>query len=315
MLLGACAPSGISYLPPPPMNTRPTVVETTTSPPAPCPTENRLGSPGTGTGAVLARVGGKDITAEDLAREFFKTNRDQAFATLNKLVVRQIVKEEAARLGLKVPDEYLAAEKKRVLEDLNREALKSFGMGATPERYVEVFMKQPLADFLRQREADASERYLVSRVIRYHAIQTDRVELQLITLDDEPTAREVAQKLDQGADFGQLAVGYSKHPSGKSGGHMPPVSRGSLNPAVGDRAFALREGERTSILSVDDGLGRRQFEIVKVVRRLPGRNVPWAQVASEIEEGLKLEPVSQDEFIAWNLGLERLYGVWFDPQL
>jgi foldase protein PrsA len=260
-------------------------------------------------------VGGREFTAEDVAREFFKTHREEAFAALNKLVVREIIEREAGRIGLTVPESFVAEERKRALEDLRVQALKSYGAGTTPERFVEFALKQSLPDYLRQKDADAAERWLLTRVIRYHGIQSDRVELQLIAVDDEKTAREVVRKLDEGADFAQLAAGYSRHPSRDSGGRLPPMARESLNPAVAERAFALQPGERTSILSVDDGLGRRQFEIVKVLRRLPGRRVAWADVSGEIEDGLRKEPVTRDEFIAWNLRLERLYGVWVDPGL
>jgi foldase protein PrsA len=312
-LLGACAPSGISHVPPPSMASPAAVVDRTACAPVERPTDRLLGAGA--EGAVLAKVGGREITAEDVAREFFRTHRPEAFAALNKLVIREIVEREAGRIGLSVPESFVAEERKRALKDLETQAFKTYGAGTTPARFLEIELKQSLDNYLRQKDADAKERYLLARVIRFHAIQSDRVELQLVTLDDEKSAREVAQKLDQGADFAQLAMTYSKHPSGRSGGRMPPMARESLNPAVADRAFALAPGERTSILSVDDGLGRRQFEIVKVLRRLPGRLVTWPEVAAEVEEGLKSEPLTRDEFIAWNLRLERLYSVWVDPNL
>jgi foldase protein PrsA len=313
LLLTACTPSGISYVPPPRMASGPVSVERTVCPPPAAGPAQRLGSGA--EVAVLAKVGGREVTAEDVARELFKTHRSEAFAALNRIVVREILEREATRIGLLVPDSVVEEDRKRALEDLKVQALKSYGAGTTPERYLEIERKQSLKDWLRQKDAESAERFLLARIIRFHAIQSDRVELILITLDDEKTAREVVQKLDQGADFSQLAMSYSTHPTGRSGGRLPPMARESLNPSVADRAFALAPGERTSILSVDDGLGRRQFEIVKVVRRLPGRSVRWPEVVTEVEEGIKREPVSRDEFIAWNLRLERLYGVWVDPGL
>jgi hypothetical protein len=324
LVVAGCAPSGISYVPPPSMGApRAVVVENAACPPAPVAQGQRLAG-ARGGGSVVARVGQSEITAEELAREMFKgsspmapgtTLRQAAFATLNRLVIREIVGQESKRIGLAPPPEWIASEAKRALEDLKMQALTSYGAGTTPERFLEVEMKQSLAEWQRQRDVEAAERWLLSRIIRFHGIQADRVEIQLIALDDEKTAREVAAKLDQGADFAQLAVTYSRHPSGKAGGRLPPLARESLNPAVGDRAFALEPGARTNILSVDDGLGKRQFELVKLIRRLPGRKVTWAEVAAEVEEGLVKEPVSQDEFIAWNLRLERLYGVWVDDSL
>jgi foldase protein PrsA len=321
-LLTACAPSGMSYVPPPAMGAPRAVVENASCPPAPVVTGPRLGRGG--QGAVVARVGGREISAEDLTRELFKgtqplapgtTLRQAAFATLNRLVIREIIEQESRRIGLKPPDEWLAAERARVLEDLKVQALTSYGAGTTPERFLELEMKQSLADWQTHRDSEAWERWMLSRIIRYHGIQSERVEIQLIAVDDEKTAREVAGKLDQGADFGQLAVTYSRHPSGKGGGKLPPLARESLNPAVADRAFALAPGARSNILSVDDGFGKRQFEVVKLLRRIPSRRVPWGEVATEIEDGLSKEAVGPEEFIAWNLRAERLYSVWVDPDL
>lgn len=312
-ILAGCAPSGISHLPPPDMTSPQVPVVRAGRPAAASPGGRPLSE--RGDGAVLARVGGREITGDELAREVFRTHRQEAFAALNKLVIREIVESEARRIGLSVPEAVLAEEKRRAHDDVRVEAVKRYGSGITPERFIEAELKQSLADYLRRKEQEAAERYLMARIIRFHGIQSDRVEIQLLTLEDEGEAREVAAKLDQGADFAQLAMSHSRHPSAKAGGRLPPLARESLNPTVAERAFALAPGQRTSILSVDDGLGRRQFEIVKLLRRLPGRLVTWPEVAAEVEEGLLREPLTRDEFIAWNLRLERLYGVWVDPDL
>ncbi len=300
------------------MRAQPAVVETLRSPP-PAP------APPSGTGAkgtIAARVGSREILLEEVAREMFRsaassnlTDRQRAIGTLNKLVIREIVQLEKQRLGLAVPAAWLSGEKQRAMDDLKTQVETSYGLRMTPERFLEVELKQTLAEFLRARETEASERWLLSRIIRFHGIESDRVELQLIAVDDEKTARDVAARLDQGADFSQLAMSYSKHPSGQNGGRLPPLAKESLNPAVGERAFALAPGARSNILSVDDGLGRRQFELIKLVRRLPPRKVTWAEVSAEIEEGLAHAPVSSDEFVAWSLRLERIYDVWVDDKL
>ena len=85
--------------------------------------------------------------------------------------------------------------------------------------------------------------------------------------------------------------------------------------AVASRVFAMRAGERTGVLVIDDGGGRRQFEIVRLVRVVPGRQVAYAEVAEEIERGLKSQPVDRFEWTAWFLRLERLYKVSLSDNL
>jgi len=272
----------------------------------------------------VARVGDRVFTGDDVVRHLFRTQsagapgatlRQQAFAALNQLVVREVVEQEVRKHGLKVPEDVVDAQLAKAVEDLALRALKAYGKGATPESFVRLEYRQSLDDWKAARRDDLVERWKLSRVVRYDGLRADRVELQIILVDDEATAKEVAAKLDAGADMAALAMKYSTHETARAGGRMPPVARESLAPAVADRAFALAPGERTGILSVDDGSGRRRFEIVRLLRRIPPRTASWVEVSGEIEAGLVTEPVGTLEFLAWNLRIERLYNLWIDGTL
>ena len=153
------------------------------------------------------------------------------------------------------------------------------------------------------------------RVVRFHGLGRERAEIQLIAVREEALAREIAAKLDQGADFAALAAAHSIHESAGSGGRLPPVARESLNPALADRAFSLAEGARSGVLSVEDPSGGRQFNILKVVRRLPARPESYGALSADIEASLQREPVSRFEFVAWQLAAFSLYNVAVDDSL
>lgn len=67
-----------------------------------------------------------------------------------------------------------------------------------------------------------------------------------ILVEDEATAREVIGKLDDGADFAELAKEYSTGPSAQNGGDLGWFSPETMVPVFSDATAKLDEGEYTS---------------------------------------------------------------------
>jgi parvulin-like peptidyl-prolyl isomerase len=262
---------------------------------------------------VIARFGGTEVRASELGKWFFTTHRQEAFASLSKLIGLRVAEAEARRLGLACPPAHLEEARAAILSALNVEAAKAYGFGTPPERYVQLQFKEELEAHLERRLEEERHRWLFSRIIRYHAILADRAELAMIVVRNEGLARELAEKLDQGADFARLAREHSIHESGRNGGVLPPLPREALNPTVAEAAFSLPPGGRSGVLAVADGTGTRQFEIIKVIRIYPGRQAPFADVKDEIERGLTAKGVDVFEWTAWYLRLDRLYNVSISP--
>lgn len=265
--------------------------------------------PGADANPVVASYTGRAIRASELAAYFFDVYREQAFAALSKLIGTEIVNREARRVGLAVAPGALDAWRAEILTSLEREAALTYGIGTSAERYVELRFRQSLGDYLDQRLEQERQRFLFSRIIRYHALQSDQVGVDLIVVRSEARAREIAEKLDQGADFGRLAQTWSIHESSKNGGRLPILPREALHVAVASRAFEMPLGARSGVLLVDDGAGGRQFEIIRVRERVDGRDLPYSEVRAEIEAGLEKQPVDVTEWTAWYLRLEKLYNV------
>jgi foldase protein PrsA len=265
--------------------------------------------PGPEVNPIVASYTGRNIRAAELATYFFAVYREQAFAALSKLVGTEIVDQEARRVGLEVPSGEMAQWRAEILSGLEREAALSYGIGTSAERYVQLRFRQSLAAHLAQRLDQERQRYLFSRIIRYHALGSDQVGVDIIVVRSEARAREIAEKLDQGADFGRLAGTWSIHESRSAGGRLPVLPREALHEAVAARAFELPVGGRSGVLLVEDGAGGRQYEIIRVRERISGRDLPFSEVRAEIEAGLAENPVDVTEWTAWYLRLERLYNV------
>ena len=60
-----------------------------------------------------------------------------------------------------------------------------------------------------------------------------------ILVEASHEADDLIKKLDEGADFSELAQKFSKCPSGQTGGDLGEFSKGRMVPAFEDAAFSL----------------------------------------------------------------------------
>jgi peptidyl-prolyl cis-trans isomerase SurA len=75
-------------------------------------------------------------------------------------------------------------------------------------------------------------------------------------------AKKIIDSIKSGIDFGVMAARYSEHPSGKNGGDLPWVKRGTFVKEFEEAAFALQIGQVSN--AVESPLG---VHIIKLVDR------------------------------------------------
>jgi peptidyl-prolyl cis-trans isomerase C len=100
-------------------------------------------------------------------------------------------------------------------------------------------------------------------------------------------ATEALKAAKAGKDFGALARQYSQDASAQHGGDLGFFPRGQMVPAFEQAAFALKPGEVSDLVETQFG-----FHIIKAIERRPGGTVPFAQVATKIEEFLQAQAQS-----------------------
>lgn len=116
--------------------------------------------------------------------------------------------------------------------------------------HISLLQEQAIAEDMEITEEDLREKY---------ERQNKEISAQHILVEDEETANEVKEKLDNGEDFDELAKEYSTDGSADDGGDLGFFSAGDMVPEFEDAAFSLEEGEISDPVKSQFG-----YHIIKV---------------------------------------------------
>ncbi|MCA9321179.1 MAG: peptidylprolyl isomerase [Planctomycetes bacterium] len=281
------------------------------------PLELRSGGPDflafpRGGDEIVARVGSEDLRKSQVYDYMMLTFPDKVRSAVAVMLSNRVIASEVARHGIRVDeseiDDWFEGHRKEIE---NRMRLEPNG-GDSVDAWLRQNYGQGLDLYERvSRDRERSMR-LLARLVRYHEVLEDRVQMRLISMTDRNQARQVRQMLDEGADFGSLAQRFSVHASAEAGGLMHPVWRLALNPALDSVAFELPVGATSPVVEARDADGRPRYQIVRVVERHRGQQRPYAEVEKDIELGLLDRPLTQDEGYMWQVKVERLADLRFD---
>jgi len=229
---------------------------------------------------TLARVNGKAITVGDFETRLSKmpayykaiaAQRKKDF--LDDMISEQLMYKEALKRGLNRDREVreLIEEAKRkilVAKLLENEGRKT----AVSEEKIKEFYEAHKGEFVTPLKMRASH----------------------IMTDTEAEAKEVQQKLNDGADFAQLAREYSKDPSKDRGGDIGYFVKGQLMPQIEEVALGLDVGQTSDIIRTKFG-----YHIIRMTEKVEPRTVELSEVRDAIEKELKdkAQQANMDEMI------------------
>lgn len=219
-------------------------------------------------------VNGVEITDRAIEAELPHHQRAQnpLKQSVNELVLRTVLLQEADRLGIAGEDddtriETLFTQEVRVPE-ANEEACRNF------------YRNRP--------EMFSSGEIVEARHILFQVTPT--VSLEFLRTTAESILAELQEHPER---FAELAKMYSNCPSGTVGGNLGQLTRGQTVPEFESFVFRLAEGEMGSrLLETRFGL-----HIVQVMRRVEGKLAPYEAVREEIAENLTLA--------AWQRGVHQ----------
>lgn len=105
-------------------------------------------------------------------------------------------------------------------------------------------------------------------------------------------AQTVLDKINQGADFSEMAKEYSKDPgSAENGGDLGFFGRGQMVPAFEESAFSLNPGDVSELIESSFG-----YHIIKLTSIEGGEAKPLETVKGEIIESIQFDQVENSYF-------------------
>ncbi|ALJ29958.1 rotamase/peptidyl-prolyl cis-trans isomerase family protein [Stenotrophomonas acidaminiphila] len=234
------------------------------------------------------------ISEADIAREMqhhraMRPEQSRADAA-RALVVRELLRREARRLGLQAP---------------------AGGTVSDEEALIQRLLEQGVED--RVPDEDACRRYFEQNPERFRA--PDRVHVRHILLaapaDDvagrlaarSEAERLLAQLKDHPHLFADFALRHSRCPSASDGGDLGWLQRGQTTPEFDRQVFRLREG--LAGFPVESRWG---YHVVRVEACAPGQPQAFEVVHRQIRDYLELQ-VRQREIQAYLLQLQERYPV------
>lgn len=225
------------------------------------------------------RVGGEEIPAAAIAAEAQNhpaADADSAWdAAAKALVVRQLLLQEADRLGIEADKRQDAEGRTLADDDARIDALLTEAV-QVPQATIE----EARRFYDRHPERFSSETLVEAEHILFAANPSDEFAYGL-AVGDAWTAIRQLQK-DPGA-FAELARQRSACPSKDQGGNLGQIGKGQTVPAFEEALFALSDGE----LRLEPVRSPFGAHVIRAGRRIEGRRLPFEFVEATIRDYLE----------------------------
>ena len=228
-------------------------------------------------------------------------NLAKAYARENGIEVsEEEVQEEIDRTKEQIAEQAEAAGQGGDPDELFQKALEQFGFTeATFRKEVQTsLLVQKVQDEavgkVEPTQEEVENFYEENKATQFTVPERRCIRHILFSPDDKAKAEEVKQKLDEGADFAEMAKEYSEDPGTKdNGGDLGCQPKGGFVSEFDDAAFNAKEGEIVGPIETDFG-----YHLIQVTDIQPEEETPLAEATPEIEERLSQQQEATN-FDAW----------------
>ncbi len=152
--------------------------------------------------------------------------------------------------------------------------------------------EQQAKDYYRTNSAQFNlpERAQIRRILILTQSPATRQDLPAAQkLEKKKLAENILTRLKAGEDFAKLAKVYSDDPrTREAGGLAEPFPRGYMVPAIDKLAFSMALNQVSGLIETPFG-----YQIIKLVEKLPARQVPFTEALPGIREVLERQEIQK----------------------
>ena len=226
---------------------------------------------------------------------------------LERMIERELILQEAARLGVKVSKEEIEKRVEILLADyspgelnvaLTREEIdfEKWKKRAEEDLMIDKVIYLQINSKVSLKDEDLQHYY---EQHKDEFSQPGQVRALHIVVETEQEAKEILKRLNKGEDFSRIAREKSISPDARNGGDLGFFSEGQMPKEFDDAVFKLKKGETSNVVRTPYG-----YHIFKVTDKVSGGMKTFSDVREKVETKLVMERQNL-EFDKWIKSLKK----------
>jgi len=245
---------------------------------------------------AVAKINGESISKDELYGEMVK---QYGAATVEQMIADKIVEEEVKKQKITISESEVSDEIDKLKESYGGDDV--FNQVLESNNTTLDALKKDVEDYLKLTKLMEQHIEITDEEMKTYFEenkdlfgQVEQVRASHILVEDESTAKEIKQKLKDGADFAELAKEFSTDTETKdNGGELGFFAKGTMVAEFEEAAFKLEVNQISDPVKSEYG-----YHIIKVEERKEAKEADFEENKTDIKARL-LDQKMQTEYTTW----------------